>query len=138
MLLAMFGATLGSLFSARHTVWHATLALLAGAAALALIWSGAGVMGGLLGSVSAFAAGWAIAGQWAVLARGIGLVWLLGLGVVCAILSPAGTANWGGLLLSVLVTAIATLLSLPLRSGCGNGRQGKPRRWRGSCSNALD
>jgi general L-amino acid transport system permease protein len=36
------------------------------------------------------------------------------LGAACAILAPAGPARWGGLLLSVLVTAIATLLSLPL------------------------
>jgi general L-amino acid transport system permease protein len=138
MLLAMFGATLGSLFSTRHTVWHASLAILAGVAALALIWSGASAAGGALGSAGAFAAGWAIAGEWPVLARGIGLVWLVGLGAACAILSPAGTINWGGLLLSVLVTAIATLLSLPLGIVLAFGRRSGMPSLRLACTSYIE
>ncbi|MEM5343402.1 amino acid ABC transporter permease [Paraburkholderia azotifigens] len=48
------------------------------------------------------------------LTRAIGLCWVVGLGAICSVLAPAGVSNWGGLLASVLVTAIATLLSIPL------------------------
>lgn len=41
-------------------------------------------------------------------------LWVLGMVVLCCLMSAAGTERWGGLLVSVLVTIVAAAFSLPL------------------------
>jgi general L-amino acid transport system permease protein len=73
-----------------------------------------------------------------LLARVIGLLWLVGLGVICAVLAPAGVSNWGGLLASVLVTAIATLLSLPLGILLALGKNSRYSSLRIACAGYIE
>jgi general L-amino acid transport system permease protein len=73
-----------------------------------------------------------------MVSRGIGLLWLVGLGSICAVLAPAGVSNWGGLLVSVLVTAIATLLSLPLGILLAFGKNSRYSSLRLACSGYIE
>lgn len=89
---------------------------------------GLGVLTGTLGAiavVAALAAAWAAGTRWPLLHRySIGIAFG-SLAAVLIILAPAGAANWGGLLLSLVLTLTAGLLTIPLGVLLAFGRQSR-------------
>jgi general L-amino acid transport system permease protein len=137
-LCALVGMTLGVvLMSGRwrgSAVASGVFAILAAAtAALHLRW-----MAGSTSYIAIFLAARAATVRWPHLGRGIGFLWVVGLGGICALLGPAGVDHWGGLLVSVLVTAIATLLSLPLGILLAFGRSSRFASLRLACAGYIE
>jgi general L-amino acid transport system permease protein len=113
-LSALFGMTIGLVLLTQrwkgYAIAGAVLAVVAAVSyATHFQW-----IAGALGCLAIAFCACAATSRWPRVGRGMGLLWLLGVGAICALLAPAGVDRWGGLLLSVLVTAIATLLSLPV------------------------
>jgi general L-amino acid transport system permease protein len=113
-LSALFGMTIGLMLLTRRWKGYAVAAaLLAVAAAVSygvrLQW-----VAGALGCLAVAFGACAATNRWSWVGRAMGIGWLVGVGAICALLAPAGVDRWGGLLLSVLVTVIAALLSLPV------------------------
>jgi general L-amino acid transport system permease protein len=137
-LSALFGMTLGLvLITKRWKRYVVIAAALAVAAAVSygvqLHWL-AGAFGCLAIAISACAA----TSRWPQIGHGMGLLWLLGVAILCALLAPAGVDRWGGLLLSVLVTLIATVLSLPAGILLAFGRNSRFSSLRLACSGYIE
>jgi general L-amino acid transport system permease protein len=137
-LSALFGMTVGVVLISKCWKGYAIAAAVSAAVAAALCgihlpWTAAA-----LGYVSIALAACAAASRWPRVGRGIGLLWLLGLGAICALLASVGADRWGGLLLSVLVTASATLLSLPLGILLAFGRNSRFSSLRLACSGYIE
>lgn len=66
--------------------------------------------------------------------RYVPYLWLGGIVTLCYLMSAAGTERWGGLLVSVLVTIIAALLSLPLGILLALGKRSRQPSIRYLCS----
>jgi general L-amino acid transport system permease protein len=137
-LSALFGMTIGLvLLSRRWKGYVMSAALLAVVAAASygmhLQW-----IAGAFGCLSIVLGACAATSRWPQVGRGMGLLWLLGVGIICALLAPAGVDRWGGLLLSVLVTVIATLLSLPVGILLAFGRNSRFSSLRLACSGYIE
>jgi general L-amino acid transport system permease protein len=137
-LSALFGMTLGLVLIAkrwkRYVVIAAALAVAAAVSyGMQLQW-----LAGAFGCLSITLAACAATSRWPQIGRGMGLLWLLGVGALCALLVPAGVDRWGGLLLSVLVTVIATLLSLPVGILLAFGRNSRFSSLRLACSGYIE
>ena len=138
VLCALVGITLGVVLTSRR--WRGSAMI---AAALAILSAAAfGVhlhwIAGTAGYGAIFLAARAATVRWPQLGRGIGFLWAIGLGAICALLAPAGVDHWGGLLVSVLVTAIATLLSLPLGIALAFGRNSRFASLRLACAGYIE
>ena len=138
MLSALFGVTIGVVLVSRRwkgpTVAAATCCLVAiGAYASHMPW-----VAGIFVCVAIATASRAVTTKLPLLARGVGLMWLVGLGVICAVLAPAGVEQWGGLLASVLVTAIATLLSIPFGILLAFGKNSRFSSLRIACGGYIE
>jgi general L-amino acid transport system permease protein len=137
-LSALFGMTIGLVLIAkrwkRHVVSGAVLAV-AGAVSYGIHLH---ELAGVFGCLSIASVACAATSRWPQLGRGMGLLWLLGVGIICALLAPAGVDRWGGLLLSVLVTVIATLLSLPVGIALAFGRNSRFSSLRLACSGYIE
>jgi general L-amino acid transport system permease protein len=70
--------------------------------------------------------------------RWIGAAWLAAIVVVGALLAPAGTERWGGLLMSVLVTLLASVLSIPLGVVLALGRRSRFASARVLCAGYIE
>jgi general L-amino acid transport system permease protein len=137
-LSALFGMTIGLVLIAkrwkRHVVSGAVLAVAAAVSyGIHLQW-----LAGVFGCLSIALVSCAATSRWPQIGRGMGLLWLLGVGIICALLAPAGVDRWGGLLLSVLVTVIATLLSLPVGILLAFGRNSRFSSLRLACSGYIE
>jgi general L-amino acid transport system permease protein len=137
-LSALFGMTLGLVLIAkrwkRYVVIAAALAVAAAVSyGMQLQW-----LAGAFGCLSIALVACAATSRWPQIGRGMGLLWLLGVGALCALLVPAGVDRWGGLLLSVLVTVIATLLSLPVGILLAFGRNSRFSSLRLACSGYIE
>jgi general L-amino acid transport system permease protein len=124
-LCALFGMTLGLVLIGRQWKGYAlTAAALAVAAALSY-----GIhrqwVAGSLGCIAIALGACATTRRWPQAGRGIGLFWLVGAAAICSLLAPVGVDRWGGLFLSVLVTVIASLVSLPIGIALAFGRSSR-------------
>lgn len=91
------------------------IAALVGAIFGGLVWIVPGALGGL--------ASWVAGSHLERIARHIGRVCLVTVALVLAVLAPVSSTLWGGLLLSVLLTLTAGLLTVPLGILLAFGRQ---------------
>jgi general L-amino acid transport system permease protein len=137
-LSALFGMTIGVvLISKRWRSYAIAAVFLAAAAAVSygihLRW-----ITGAFGCLSIALGACAATSRWPKIGRGMGLLWLLGVGTICALLAPAGVDRWGGLLLSVLVTVIATLLSLPVGILLAFGKSSRFSSLRLACTGYIE
>jgi general L-amino acid transport system permease protein len=137
-LSALFGMTIGLVLLKQRWKGYAIAAtLLAVAAAVSrgihLQW-----IAGAFGCLAIAFCTCAATSRWPRVGRGMGLLWLLGVGAICALLAPAGVDRWGGLLLSVLVTAIATLLSLPVGIALAFARNSRFASLRLACTGYIE
>ena len=70
--------------------------------------------------------------------KAIGAIWVLGLVSVGVALAPAGMEHWGGLLMSVLVTLLASVLSIPLGVLLAFGRRSRYASARVICTGYIE
>jgi len=137
-LCALFGMTLGLVLIAQRWKRYAMVAAVSAVCAalaygLHMQWTA-----GALCCLAISLAGSVATARWPQVGRGIGLLCVIGLGAICALLAPAGVDRWGGLLLSVLVTAIAALLSLPLGILLAFGRNSRFASLRYACTAYIE
>jgi general L-amino acid transport system permease protein len=137
-LSALFGMTIGLVLIARRWKGYAISAALLAVAAAASYGIHLQWIAGAFGCLSIVLGACAATNRWPQVGRGMGLLWLLGAGIGCALLAPAGVDRWGGLLLSVLVTVIATLLSLPVGILLAFGRNSRFSSLRLACSGYIE
>jgi general L-amino acid transport system permease protein len=137
-LSLLFGMTIGFVLLTRRWKGYALTAALLAVAAVASYFVHLQWIAGACGSLSIALAGCAAASRWPQIGRGMGLLWLLGVGTICALMAPAGVDRWGGLLLSVLVTAIATLLSLPVGILLAFGKTSRFSSLRLACTGYIE
>lgn len=138
LLAAQVGITVGLVLPGVNCRNYFTTAVLSGATAIVAAVQGNSGVASALACLAILAGACALVRRWPLVGKGLGFTWVLGLGAICAVLAPVGTNQWGGLLLSVLVTAIATLLSLPLGILLAFGRQSKFASIRLFCTGYIE
>jgi general L-amino acid transport system permease protein len=137
-LSALFGMTMGLVLIAKRWKRDVVIGACLAVAAAVSYWIHQQWLAGTFGCLSIALAACAATSRWPQVGRAMGLLWLLGVGTVCALLAPAGVDRWGGLLLSVLVTVIATLLSLPVGILLAFGRSNRFSSLRLACSGYIE
>lgn len=88
--------------------------------------------------LAAFHAAWLIGLRVPVLRENLAPIAFGTLIAVLGILSPVGPSNWGGLLLSILITLTAALLTIPLGILLAFGRQSKIASLRALCTGYIE
>lgn len=88
--------------------------------------------------LAAFHAAWLIGLRVPVLRENLAPIAFGTLIAVLVILSPVGPSNWGGLLLSILITLTAALLTIPLGILLAFGRQSKIASLRALCTGYIE
>lgn len=83
-------------------------------------------------------AGWFATSHWESLRRFLVPAWMLGLIAVFALLSPPGIGLWGGLMLSVLITMVTAVLSLPIGILLAFGRRSELASVRMFCTAYIE
>jgi general L-amino acid transport system permease protein len=91
-----------------------------------------------LAGLSSAAAGYAAAGLVSRLSRLLGWLWGAGLLAIGAVLVPAGVDKWGGLLLSLVVTLLASVLSVPIGVALAFGRRSRYSSLRILCTGYIE
>ena len=76
--------------------------------------------------------------RWPALRKLIVPGWCLGLIAIVVLLAPAGSERWGGLLMSVLVTLLASVLSVPLGVLLAFGRRSRFASARILCTGYIE
>lgn len=137
ILSILFGATLGTVLPLRARTAVMVIALSALLAVL-LARSDAPNAACLLAIGLSAVAGWAATSQWRRARQGVLYAWIAGLVVVFAILSPPGAESWGGLLLSVLLTIVASILTIPLGVLLAFGRRNRFASVRVCCTAYIE
>ena len=82
--------------------------------------------------------GWAAAGAWRSVRKGSVIAWAVGIASIAWLLAPAGMERWGGLLMSVLFTLLASVLSVPLGVALAFGRRSRYPSARLLCSAYIE
>ncbi len=135
LLAAMTGATLGAVAGRRWLLPWAGLASILAVAAIAVARP---ALGSAVGCISAGLASAYAVQRWALMRRFIGPAWLVAILAVGVLLAPAGTDRWGGLLMSVLVTLLASVLSIPLGVVLALGRRSRFASARILCTGYIE
>jgi len=137
VLCALFAASLGTLIPVGRKGLATLLALAVAALAVALRGDAADAPEVLACSVAAVA-GWCATSR-SVRARASLLpAWAVGLVATFAVLAPPGMETWGGLLLSFLLTIVASVLSLPLGILLAFGRRSRIASLRICCTAYIE
>lgn len=76
--------------------------------------------------------------RWRALRKAIAAAWCVGLVGIVTLLAPAGSERWGGLLMSVLVTLLASALSVPLGVLLALGRRSRFASARILCTGYIE
>lgn len=137
LLSTLFGATLGSVFRFKSNhgwtmgVVFACLAALVSMrdgniALLVLLW------GALAGG------SWSLASHRPALQRFLVPGWIIGLIAIFIILAPPGVGLWGGLMLSVLITLVTALVTLPFGILLAFGRRSPIPSLRYACTAYIE
>jgi general L-amino acid transport system permease protein len=135
LLALLTGATLG-IVSHQRFVGVGAAAASVGAAAL-LLASEVGT-GLALACVAAALLGWFATARWTALRKFVLPGWGIALLLIALLLAPAGTQHWGGLLMSVLVTLLASVLSIPLGVLLALGRRSRFSSARILCTGYIE
>ncbi len=137
VIAGLVGAALGCVFAFRAR----RLGFLA--LALAALIAAAGVADAmnlifLVAAFALFAGGWMLT-SWAPLSRRLlPPAAFVGLVVVFAVMAPPGAGRWGGLLLSVLLTLVTAILSLPIGILLAFGRRSRFSSVRWICTAYIE
>jgi len=124
IIAALLGAGLGCVFAFRSR--HAGF--------LALVWAAAAVLTGtsdlinlllIAAAVAVFAGGWAVTSYIPASRRALMAASFIGLIAIFAVMSPPGVGLWGGLLLSILLTLVTAIVSLPIGILLAFGRRSR-------------
>lgn len=138
ILSVLVGFTLGLVLMNGRWRGVAAIGAVCGSAAIVAMLTEQPALAGTFGCLALVALSRAVTAFFPSLGRAIGLCWVIGLGAICTILAPAGVSNWGGLLASMLVTAIATLLSIPLGILLAFGKNSRYSSVRITCSGYVE
>ncbi len=137
ILSLLSGATLGAAVApARRVVLSALALVVLAAAAFAATGQSAGTW--TMACIAAGLAGWTTTGLQPRLRKGIAVAWFAGLIAIGVLLSPAGTERWGGLLMSVLITLLASVFSVPLGVALAFGRRSRYASARIICTGYIE
>lgn len=98
-------------------------------------WASAAILGALSVVTLGAAAGWRVTRP---LERAIAPAWLIAIVAVGVLLAPAGSERWGGLLMSVIVTLLASVLSIPLGVALALGRRSRFASARILCTGYIE
>lgn len=82
--------------------------------------------------------GWLAGGKLALLRKLLPLAWAAGVVAIAVALAPSGMERWGGLLMSVVFTLLASVLSVPLGIALALGRRSKHPSARILCSAYIE
>jgi general L-amino acid transport system permease protein len=134
ILSALSGATLGAVAGGR--LWLPGAAIV-GVIAVALLGSQPTL--GLAAACVALslACAW-VPHRWVRFQRWIALAWLLAIIAIGLLLAPAGSERWGGLLMSVIVTLLGSVLSIPLGAALALGRRSRFASARVLCTGYIE
>ncbi|GAB3628010.1 amino acid ABC transporter permease [Pandoraea terrae] len=139
ILAVMTGATLGLVARPRRLV------LLAGAvvaAAVACLLAGLDRLSASLACLAAGILPWYVVSRFDAVLRtttkALGPAWLAAVAAVGVALAPVGMEHWGGLLMSVLVTLLASVLSIPLGVFLAFGRRSRYASARVLCTGYIE
>lgn len=137
VLALLGGLSLGSVAGSmpRLTLPLAGLVTVAALGAVALTQLPAAMA---LGSVAVGLAAWFVGGKFALLRKLIPVGWTLGIAAIAVMLAPSGMERWGGLLMSVLFTLLASVLSVPLGILLALGRRSRHPSARILCSAYIE
>jgi general L-amino acid transport system permease protein len=119
---AILGAGLGCVFSFKP---HHGLVLLLVPAALLIIDGGFGNALSATGIVAVAALAWSLTSYVPLSRKVLPAAAFTGFILVVAVMAPPGVGLWGGLLLSVLLTLVTSVLSLPIGILLAFGRQSR-------------
>lgn len=125
ILCGLLGASLGYIFAFRGN--HAlVLGILAAAVVAIGAASGAyGATAGTLACIAATALAWLVVTNIEAAGKCVGAASLIGFVAVIAVMAPPGVGLWGGLLLTVLLTLVTAVVSLPIGILLAFGRRSK-------------
>lgn len=137
VLSALFGATLGTVFCFKTSRGLGISIIFAGLAAVISMRSGTNALLVLLWGATA-AGGWFLVSSRSALQRFLVPGWIIGLIVIFAILAPPGLSLWGGLMLSVLITLVTALITLPLGILLALGRRSPIISLRYACTAYIE
>jgi general L-amino acid transport system permease protein len=98
-------------------------------------WASAAILGALSAVTLGAAAGWH---RIKPLERAIAPAWLIAIVSVGVLLAPAGSERWGGLMMSVIVTLLASVLSIPLGVALALGRRSRFASARILCTGYIE
>ena len=133
----LLGAALGCVFALRrhHVVLLAIVLVIGG------VLMGGGTVANialLVATFTATAGGWASTSVWVAARRFLVPASVIGLLAIFAILSPPGVGLWGGLLLSVLITLVTSILTLPIGILLAFGRRSRISSVRVICTSYIE
>ncbi|MGB3390266.1 MAG: amino acid ABC transporter permease [Pseudaminobacter sp.] len=133
----LFGATLGCVFFL-HRLLASAYCVVAALIAAAAAWRDPQSALLIVMAAALALAGWQATSRWAALRRFLVPAWVLGLIAVFALLSPPGIGLWGGLMLSVLITIVTSVLSLPIGIALAFGRRSRLASVRMFCTAYIE
>lgn len=137
ILSALCGIALGQIVGSAKKINIPLLALAAMFGVYALV---GGTQTLLLASccIALASASWWLAGTLAVVRKAALALFGIGVVAVAIILAPGGLERWGGLLMSVLFTVLASVLSVPLGIALAFGRRSRFASLRIICSSYIE
>ncbi|MCP8896587.1 amino acid ABC transporter permease [Shinella daejeonensis] len=137
IIAILLGAALGCVFAFKGRHAGALVPVWAGCAALAGIENVTNVL--LIAvTIAAFAGGWAVASRFPPVRKALVPASFIGLIAIFAVMAPPGAGLWGGLLLSILLTLVTAVLSLPIGILLAFGRRSRFSGLRWICTGYIE
>jgi len=137
IIAALLGGTLGCVFPFRagHAAYLAIAMIL-----IAVITRGSGMFTilAIAATLAVAVGGWILTSHAVQSRRFLVPAWILGLVAIFAVLSPPGVALWGGLLLSVLITIVTAIVTLPFGILLAFGRRSRLASVRVICTAYIE
>ena len=137
ILCLLSGATLGTLIVSRLRITLPVI-LIALLATLCLGLAGSSALAWIAVCGAAGLIGWQAVSSFRQVAKALLPLWLIGLATVAVVLAPGGVDHWGGLLLSVLITIVASIVSVPLGVLLAFGRKSRWLSLRVCCTAYIE
>lgn len=137
IIAVLLGAALGCVFAFRRR--HAVGMLLV-VAALVVVTGSGNLTNALLtaATVAVFACGWALISSVPMARRILVPASFTGLIAIFAVMAPPGAGLWGGLLLSILLTLVTSIVSLPIGILLAFGRRSRFSSVRRICTGYIE
>lgn len=137
VFVTLFGGALGCVFRLTPRTAGFAAVVMAAAAALMLIRDPVSGAYLLLGSALSLL-GWSLTTIWPASRRYLAAMWTVGLLGILTVLAPPGAGAWGGLMLSVLITVITAILTLPIGILLAFGRRSRFISVRAFCTTYIE